>query len=210
MKEKIAAFKQMLAENQAKRRLYTWLETTHVAYQGTVKVSKVQDCQFALAGPKPVCTEISLTQAPPPSGFIRRRIAEKKEEEMKAYMDTVRTLVAGYVPLNAAVVQQAYEQGRVSFSPDPATGQNRLSITGYKLPGDTITIAYTVATKMIHSIRLSTYVDKPSAPVTATVTFATLPTGVFYAYQKVLNVPSQEITVTITQTDFSELIEPTP
>ena len=205
--QKVTAFRQLLAENQAKRRMFTWLETTHVAYEGIVKMTKVSDCQFPLAGRIPMCNELSLEQAPPPSGFIRRRIAEKKADEMKAYMDTVKTLVAGYVPLNTELVRKAYESGNVAVSPDPSTGADRLIITSYKQPNDTVKIVYRAATKSIIAVDLSTYVGTPSAPVTAQITFATLPNGVFYAYQKTLKVPSQSLVITVTSTDFSELIQ---
>ena len=205
--DKVAAFRQMLAQNQAKRRTYTWLETTHMAYDGTIKMTKVSDCQYQGSNPRPTCTEMSLQQAPPPSGFLRRRIAERKGEELRAYMDTVKTLVASYVPVNGELVRKAYESGNVLMSQDPSTGTDKLIVTNYKQMGDTITIVYRASTKAIVSVALSTYVGQASAPVTANITFATLPSGVFYAYQKTLNVRQKGVTITVTATDFSELIQ---
>ena len=205
--QKVAAFRQLLIENQAKRRLFTWLETTHVSFDGTIKMTKVSDCQYPLAGRKPACTELSLEQAPPPSGFLRRRIAEKKADELHAYMDTVRTLVAGYVPLNTELVRKAYDGGNVLVGVDPSTGADRLIITSYMQPGDAVTIVYRASTKQLISVSLSTYVGQPSAPVKANITFSTLANGVFYAYQKTLDVPGKGLMVTVTSTDFSELVQ---
>ncbi len=207
--QQVAEFRQMLAANQAKRRMFTWLETTHVAYQGVIKVTKVTDCQYAGPAPKPTCTEISLQQAPPPSGFLRRRIAEKKEGEMKAYMDTVRTLIAEYVPIAPALVDKAYQGGNVAISVDPSNGTKKMVISNYRMPNDNVTVVFNAATKQLISASISTYTGTAASPVpvTANVTFATLPNGVFYAYQKTLNATGAQITVTITSTDFSEMIQ---
>jgi hypothetical protein len=207
--QQVADFKQMLAMNQAKRRMFTWLETTHVAYQGVIKVTKVTDCQYVGPSPKPACTEISLQQAPPPSGFFRRKIAESKEADMKAYMDTVRTLIAEYVPISPALIQKAYEGGNVSIAMDPSNGTKKLVISNYRMPNDNLTVIFNAATKQLVSASISTYTGTAASPVpvTATVTFATLPNGVFYAYQKTLNATGASITVTITSTDFSEMIQ---
>ncbi len=207
--QQVAEFRQMLAANQAKRRMFTWLETTHVAYQGVIKVTKVTDCQYSGPSPKPVCTEISLQQAPPPSGFFRRKIAEKKEGEMKAYMDTVRTLLAEYVPIAPALVEKAYQSGNVAISMDPSNGTKKLVISSYRMPNDNLTVVFNAATKQLVSASIATYTGTAAnpVPVTANVTFATLPNGVFYAYQKTLNATGAQITVTITSTDFSEMIQ---
>ena len=205
--DKIAQFRQMLAENQQKRKMFTWLETTQVAYQGTIKMTKVSDCQFMGPAPKPICTELSLQQAALPGGFIRRRVAEEKQAELKAYMDSVRALVATYVPLQPPLIDKAYQSGNVAFSPDPETGVSRIVISNYQQPGDRITITYSPATRQIKRVQLATWLNTPSAVVTADVTFATLPNGVFYAYQKVLNAEAKQVTVTVTSTDFAEMIE---
>jgi hypothetical protein len=207
--EQVAEFQQMLATNQAKRRMFTWLETTHVAYQGVIKVTKVTDCQYNKPTPKPTCTPISLTQAPLPGGFIRKRIAESKEASMKAYMDTVRTLIAEYVPTSPQLVEKAYQSGNVAISMDPSNGTKKLVVTSYRLPNDNLTVIFNSATKQLISASISTYTGTAASPVpvTAMVTFATLPNGVFYAYQKTLNATGAQITVTITSTDFSEMIQ---
>ena len=205
--QKVAAFRQLLAENQAKRRMYTWLETTHIAYQGTIKVTKVSDCQFNGPNPKPECTELSLQQAPLPGGFFRKKIAENKEEELKAYMDSVRTLLAEYVPVMPGLVEQGYQQGNVAVAPDPEAGLTRLIISNYKLPGDKITVTYSPSMKRLMHVKIATYLGKPSGVVTADVTFAALPNGVFYAYQKVLNATAKEVVVTVTATNFAEVVQ---
>jgi hypothetical protein len=208
MQQKVAEFKQMLAANQQARRAFTWLETTQIAYQGVVKTTKLSDCQFSGPSPKPTCTELSLQQAPLTGGFIRRKIEEKKGAELKAEMDSVRTLVMDYVPLNSEMIEKSYQAGNVLVSEDPVAGTRKLLITSYQQKGDTVTIIWNTATKKLNWVKLSTYLVKPSAPVQATVQFANLPNGVFYAYRKSVSVPASGVVVTVTSSDFAESVKP--
>jgi hypothetical protein len=206
VQQKVAEFKQMLAQNQQQRRKFTWLETTQVAYQGEVKLTKVADCQYTPEGPKPMCNQLEITQAPLPSGFIRKRIAEKKGAEMKAYMDSVRTLILEYVPPQGAMIEKAYQAGNVAVGVDPEAGTKKLVISNYKQKGDQLVITWNATTKKITWIKLKTWLNDPSEVVTLNVQFSTLPNGVFYAYQKVLIASGGQITVTVTSSDFSEVL----
>jgi len=208
MQQKVAEFKQLLAANQQARRSFTWLETTQIAYEGVVKTTKLSDCMYSGPSPKPVCTELSLQQAPLSGGFIRRRIEEKKAGELKAYMDSVRTLLAEYVPLSSEMIEKAYQSGNVLYSQDPAAGTDRLIVTNYKQKGDTVTIIWNAGTKKLTWVRLGTWLGSASAPVQVGVQFNVLPNGVFYAYRKTLNVPAKNVSVTVTASDFSEAIKP--
>ena len=205
---KVAEFKQLLAANQQARRQYQWLETSQLAYNGVVKTTKVSDCQYSGAVPKPQCTEITLQQAPLEGGFVRRKIEEKKGAELKVYMDSVRTLIGEYVPLNQEMVDKAYQSGNVLFSTDPAAGTNRLIITNYKQKGDTVTVIWNAGTMKLSWVKFSTWLNTPKAPVTASVQFSLLPNGVFYAYRKNVSAPAAGVSVTITASDFTEGIKP--
>jgi hypothetical protein len=206
VQQKVADFKQMLAENQQQRRKFTWLETTQVAYQGEVKVTKLADCQYTPAGPKPMCTQLEINQAPPPSGFFRKRIAEKKEAQLRTYMDSVRTLIMEYVPPQGALIDKAYQAGNVSFGVDPENNTKKLVISNYRQPGDVVVITWNATTKKITWVKVNTWLNDPANKVSLNVQFSTLPNGVFYAYQKVLVATAAQVTVTVTSSDFSEVL----
>jgi hypothetical protein len=206
VQQRVADFRQMLAANQQQRRQYTWLETTQIAYQGEVKTTKISDCQYVGPNPQPQCTELSLQQAPLPGGFFRRRIAEQKANELKAYMDSVRTLVLQYVPLHPALIDDAYGHGNVAVAQNPTNGTTRLIISNYRQPGDKVTITVNSVTKRPQHVTIATWLNTPTAVVTLDVSFNSFANGVFYAYQKVVNVKSQSVTVTITSSDFSEMV----
>ena len=208
MEKKVAEFKQTLAANQQARRQFTWLETTQIAYEGVVKVTKLSDCMYSGPSPKPQCTELSLQQAPLSGGFIRKRIEEKKQGELRTYMDSVRTLMTEYVPLNQELIQKAFQTGNVLYSMDPASGMDKIVITNYLQKGDTVTITWNASTKKLTWVRVATWLNTPKAPVTLGVQFALLPNGVFYAYRKTLNAQAANVGVTVTSSDFSEAIKP--
>ena len=208
IQQKVAEFKQVLAANQQARRQYTWLETTQIAYQGVVKSTKLSDCQFTGANPKPTCTELTLQQAPLSGGFIRKHIEEKKLAELKAYMDSVRTLIMEYVPLQSALVDKAYQSGNVLVSADPVAGTNKLILTNYRQAGDTVTIIFNAAMKKLQWVKVGTWLDKKSATIALGVQFANLPNGVFYAYRKNLTAAAAGVAVTVTSSDFAEAIKP--
>jgi len=208
MEKKVAEFKQTLAANQQARRQFTWLETTQIAYEGVVKVTKLSDCMYSGPSPKPQCTELSLQQAPLSGGFIRKRIEEKKQGELRTYMDSVRTLMMEYVPLSQELIQKAFQSGNVLYSMDPASGMDKIVITNYLQKGDTVTITWNASTKKLTWVRVATWLNTPKAPVTLGVQFALLPNGVFYAYRKTLNAQAANVGVTVTSSDFSEAIKP--
>ena len=208
IQKQVAEFKQVLAANQQARRQYTWLETTQIAYQGVVKSTKLSDCQYTGSNPKPTCTELSLQQAPLGGGFVRKHIEEKKEAELKAYMDSVRTLIAEYVPMQGALIDKAYQTGNVLVSAEPVGGTTKLLITNYRQAGDTVTITFNATTKKLQWVKVSTWLDKKSATVALSVQFANLPNGVFYAARKNLTAAAAGVGVTVVSSDFAEAIKP--
>jgi hypothetical protein len=204
MQEQVAAIKQSLAANQQAVRKYQWLQTMKVAVKGETKQTQVSSCSYQGASPKPVCTEISSTPAEKPSGGpIKKRMIEKKIAEMKAYMDSVKTLLGIYLPLQGEKIQAASASGQVSFAPNPSTKSTKVVVSNYAQPGDAVTLVLDDATKAVRSLLIGTYLGAPSSAVTVSVTFQTLGDGTNYPARKVLNASAQEITVTVTEASFT-------
>ena len=208
IQKQLADFKQSLAANQQARRQYTWLESTQIAYQGAVKTTKLSDCSYVGANPKPTCTELTLQQAPLSGGFIRKHIEEKKRAELQAYMDSVRTLIGEYVPLNSALIDKAYQSGNVWVSTDPVAGTDKITIKNYRQSGDSVTITLTAATKKLQWVNVGTWLNQKSATVAFSVQFAALPNGVSYAARKNLTAAAAGVAVTVTSSDFAEAVRP--
>lgn len=201
--QKVAAVKAGIAANQAALRKYTWLQTTTMALKGEVKSTDVSQCQYQGAAPKPVCTQISSTKAPPPKGgpLVKHEV-EKKTAEMKVYMDSVKTLVESYVPPQAALLDKAANSGNVSVAKNPSDGTTKVVISNYLQQKDAVTLVVD-ATGKLGSAAINTWLNDPSHAVTVQVTFIALPDGTRYASPKVLNVAEKEVTVTTTTTNYA-------
>jgi hypothetical protein len=204
MQQKVAAIKQSVAENAMAMRKYQWLESTTIAYNGEVKNTIVNSCNYSAPGPKPTCTEISSTPAEKPSGGpLKKKMIENKIAEMKAYMDSVKMLLVEYVPPQGEKIQAAMAQGNVAVAPNPSAGAVSLVISNYYQAGDKVTMIFGDPSKQIRAVNISTYVGQPSSVVTVSVTFAKLGDGTRYAQKKVLSAASQGITVTTISTGFA-------
>ena len=125
LQQKLAAVKQSVAENQQRLHQYQWTETTQLTLKGDAKPPSQSLCQY---GPDGTVQKTPLTAPPPPpsGGRMKQRIVEKKTGEMKDYMGQVKTLLAMYVPPDGQKMQQAFQAGKVSLNPAPASGEARL------------------------------------------------------------------------------------
>jgi hypothetical protein len=203
MQAKVAAFKQQVSENMAALHKYQWLQTTTVALKGEVKQTQVASCSYQGPG-KPVCTEVSSTPSEAPHGGpMMKHAIEKKIAEMKAYMDSVKTLVGMYVPPNAEKIEAARASGNIAVSQNPMTNTTSILISNYAEQGDKLTVAISDATKKVSALNVDTWLGAPSGVVSLAVTFATLGDGTNYAAKKVLNATANDIVVTITDEQFA-------
>lgn len=200
--QKVAAIKAGVAANQAAIRKYTWLQTTTVALKGEVKSTKVSQCSYQGTAPKPVCTQISETSAPPPKGgpLVHKEV-EKKQAEMKAYMDSVGVLMTMYVPPDGALLDKAANSGNVSVAKNPSAGTTKVVISNYAEQGDAMTLVVDPAGKL-GSAAINTWLNDPKHTVTLQVTFAALPDGTSYASPRVLNATDKQVVVTTTLSQF--------
>jgi hypothetical protein len=201
LQQKLAAVKQSVAENQQKLHQYQWTETTQLTLNGDAKPPSQSLCQY---GPSGTVQKTPLSAPPPPpsGGRMKQRIIEKKKEEMKDYMGQVKTLLAMYVPPDGQKMQQAFQAGKASLNPAPASGDASIVFKDYAQPGDQMTLSFSTATKKISSLNVNTYMDNPKDVVTLAVQFASLPDGTNYVQQSVLDATAKKLQVTTTNSNY--------
>ncbi len=202
LQEKLAAVKQVAAENKQQLRQYQWTETTQLTLKGDAKPPATSLCQYGPDGQ----VQKTLIGAPPPEpsgGRIKQRIIEKKKAEIKGYMDQVKGLLSIYVPPDPQRMQEAYQAGKFSLNPVP--GSVNLVFTDYAQPGDRMTIRFDTAAKKISSLDVDTYLDEAKDAVTLHVQMATLPNGPNYAQRTVLSAKAKELVVTTTNSNYQKL-----
>ena len=202
--EQVAALKRTLAENAAEQRRYTWIETTELALNGEVKETNSMSCQYVANDNKPQCTQIGTPPQPKKvRGPLRKQIAKGKIADLKAYMDSVKTLVTRYVPPQQELVQKAQQRGDVAVAPNPSNNTYKVTVSNYVEQGDAVAIVVYNEDHHLGSLTISTWLNDPSAKVRLDVGFTTLANGVSFPLKKVLTASAKGVVVTITSSNFA-------
>jgi hypothetical protein len=207
-----AAVKESLAENQARLRTYTWVETTQVSLKGEVKKQEQKQCVYGADG-KVQKTPIGgapAAPAKPPAGGggkrggrVKEKIVENKVDDMKDYMERVVALVHEYVPPDPQKLQNAQAAGNLSA--EPAGAIVNLRIKDYLKPGDLVAIGFDKQAKQLSSYNVQSFVEKPKDDdVKLAVTFGRLADGTSYPQQIVLDATAKSIQVKVTNSGYKK------
>ena len=202
LQQKLAAVKQAAAENKQQLRQYQWIETTQLTLKGDAKPSSQKLCQY---GPDGQVQKTPMGPPPeqPSGGRMKQRVIAKKKAEMQDYMEDVRSLLSMYVPPDPQKMQQAFQAGKISLN--PSGDALNLIFTDYAEPGDRMTLTFDTAAKKITSLSVNTYMGQAKDAVTLQVQMASLPGGINYAQQTVLNASAKQLVVTTTNSNYQKL-----
>jgi gas vesicle protein len=205
IQEKVAAFKQATAENQKALHQYTWIEDTQLSLKGEVKSTKIESCRYGPDG-KVQKTPLSAPPEKKEMRGLKKKIAKKKTDEMKDYMERVVSLIQRYVPPQPELIKADVAGGNASFSPQP--GGMLLQFKNFVKSGDLVSFTLDTAAKAIRQVKVDTYLDDADkAKVALAVDFQTLPDGTNYAASKKLDVAAKKIVVAITTKNFQKLAQ---
>src|SRR5262249_45587106 len=105
LQQKLAATKQAAAENKQRLLQYQWIETSQLTLKGNQKPPTQNSCRYGPDG-QVQKTPIGPPPQQPSGGRIKQRIIKKKKEEMKDYMQDVKSVLAMYVPPDPQRMQQ--------------------------------------------------------------------------------------------------------
>ena len=203
MQEKVAAAKQAAAQNQQALRSYSWLQKTEISLKGEVKNTKIESCRYGGDG-KVLKTPVS--EPPPPQKKqrgLKGKVIEKKTGEMKEDMEAAVALVQQYVPPAPDKIQAAMAAGKITIT--PGAGATTLRIADYVKAGDSLVLTLDAAGQGMKKIDVDTWKDSPTDKVTLDVQMQSLPDGTSYAGQVVLAIPSSQIQVGITNSNYQKL-----
>lgn len=198
VQEKVAAVKQIVAENKQKLMQYQWVETTQITLKGDPKPPKQNGCVY---GPDGQVQKTLLTPPQEPSGGrLKKRVVAKKTEEMQDYMQDVKAVLSLYVPPDPQRMQEAYAAGKVSLNPVP--GAVNLIFTDYAQPGDRMTLTFDTAAHKVRALDINTYMGQAKDVVTLKVQMDSLPDGTNYTQQSVLTATAKQLVVTTTNGNY--------
>jgi hypothetical protein len=201
--DKVAAFKQALAQNQKRLGQYEWTETTIMKMKGEEKSRVQKHCFYGPDG-KVQKQQISAPAQQQSPGGLKGKIAAKKKEEISEYMKQAVELVHSYVPPAAERIQAARDSDKLSFSP---MGQSavQLNFKDFMKPGDSMSLKVDKGRYALQSVSVKSYMEKKEDAIDLDVSFAALNDGVSYPAQIVLNAPAKNIQVVVQNSNYQKM-----
>ena len=203
IKQRLESLKQAAAANRAALNQYSWTESVQVSVHGEVKATKQMNCRYGADG-KPQCAPSDAAPEQPQAHGLVGRIKAEKKEEFTDYIKQVKALIANYVPLDSAKMQAAHEAGNVSLSRRGA-GEAGLVFKNYSLPGDSMTLDFSMQTHKLSTLAVNSYLGDPSSAVTLAVQFAILPDGTSYPAQETINAAAKGIQLLVTNSNYQKI-----
>lgn len=204
--DRVAAFKQSLAQNKVRLARYQWIETTTVSLKGDVKSVKQKQCYYGADGK---VQKVDITPPAPPEqpsgGRLKQRIVANKKEELTDYMQQAVATIEQYVPPNPELIKYSKETNNIQVTPPNQSGVLRVNIPNFIKAGDLLSGGLNALNNSITDINVSTYVDDPKDAVTLAITFSLLPDGTSYTGRSVLDAKSKNITVVVENSGYRPL-----
>ena len=204
LQQKVADLKQIAAANKQALAQYTYVQTTTVSLNGEVK--KVTHDQV-VTGPDgtPQKTSLDPPPAPPSGGRLRQHVVAKKTDEFEDYANSIKALIAQYMPPNRGLIEQAASSGNIMMGPAGAPGESKLVISNYVKQGDKMTVTVNPAAGGMQSISIATYLSSPSDAVTVNVQFSRISGGPSYPAMQTINGTSKKMTIVIQNANYQHL-----
>jgi len=205
LQQKLVTAKQAAADNQKALRSYSWVEKTELSLKGEVKNTKVEVCRY---GPDGKVQKTPIVEPPPPQKQrgLKGRVVARKVGEMKEELEAASALVHQYVPPNPDKMQVVMSAGTASLA-QAGPGALALKFPGYVKQGDSLTLTLDAQARVLGQLAVATWLEKPSDPVTFTVTMAALPDGTRYPGSTLLSIPGSHIEVRVTKSNYQKLAQ---
>lgn len=200
--EKVAAIRDAFQASQAALRSYEWIETTAVALRGEEKSRQQKRCYYGAEG---ALQKVAVGAAPEPGKTprgVRGRIVENKKEELTGYLKAAVDLVHAYLPPDPARIQAAKDAGKAWINPAGPPGRLHVELRDYLKPGDVLAVDLDLANSRPLGLRISTYLDAPSEPVSLDVQMASFPDGTIYTAISTLEAPAKAIRVSVESSGY--------
>lgn len=205
LQQKLAAAMQSAKQNQQALRSYGWVEKVELSLKGEVKSTAVNSCRY---GPDGKVQKVPVVAPPPPEKKrgLRGKVVEKKTGEMKAELEAAVALVHRYVPPDPGKMQVVVNAGTASLA-QAGPGVVALRFPGYEKGGDSLTLVFESAVKVLRQLSVSSYLDDPQSPVTLEVGLQALPDGTSYPGSVVLRMPASQLEVRVTNSSYQKLAQ---
>lgn len=184
---------QRLQENQMALGQYSWKQRTEIQRKGETKNVKLEHVRFDEKG------EIQriLLSAPPQPATGRRG---RQQEEMREYIQRVMQRLGRYMQPSPAGVQQMIQKAQVWEGKGPMAGTIHAEVRGYLMADDHLDLWLESSSRQPRRLEVRTLLD--DKPVRAVSEYRTLPGGIFYVESTVVELPQDEIQITLETFDY--------
>lgn len=141
--------------------------------------------------------------SPLPHGFLRRRIAEHKKEELEKYFTGLRELLDQYTLPTAGKILDFVNSTNIQVTNNPGgTAWLKLNGTGVVHSGDSLMLELDPTSKQTRRMQISTTYE--GGAVTATASFKTSKTGLTYMNFAEVEVPDKNMTLQVHNFDYEQ------
>jgi hypothetical protein len=199
--ERVAAFKQSLAKNQAGLRKYQWVETTTVSLKGEVKSVKQNACYYGADGKvqkTPIASPApAQEQSGGRGGRLKQKVIANKKEEMTDYMQRAVQLIGQYVPPNPELIKYSKETNNIKVEAVEPNRVIRLSFPGFIKNGDLMSATLNIVSNTIEDVNVSTWLENEKDAITLAVMFSQLGDGTSFTGKTTLKAPAKNIVVVV-------------
>jgi len=201
LEQRVVALKESVAQDLQRLRQYEWIETTVITVKGEERSRKQQQCYFGADGK--LQKVIMYESAPPKEKFgLRGMIQEKKQEELKDYMEQAVAMIKEYVPPDPIKMLAVRAAGKVGMDM-PGGGKGlRVNFRDYAKPGDLLTMEIDPASNRVLSLGVATYLSDATDSIALNVGFMALQDGTRYPATEVLSAPAKELTINVTNSGY--------
>jgi hypothetical protein len=192
-----------IKENGQALKAFVWQQRMQLQLKGETKKTTLNQMNYDVNGnlQKTLLSEQPPpNSAPPPSGGrlrgrVKQKVVAKKTGEFKEMMEGIASLVKSYTELQPQQLQSALKQAAFSPGQGDMNGSVQIQMANLLQQGDSLTIWIDQGTLLFRQIAIvSSYDHKP---LTATANYATLPSGLVYMAQALVNYPAKEVVVQI-------------
>lgn len=211
LQQRVAEIKQAIATNKQALAQYTWVEQITISLKGEQKKQEHSQVRLGPDG-KPQRQSLDPPQDASSSGGggrhgrLKEHVVEKKKEEYKDYADQIKSLIQQYVPPDKEMLQQAYQQGKITLGAEPGSpGRYQLVISNYIKPGDKMTLVIDKAQKALASASIASYLNDPKDAVDVSVQFSGIPGGPNHVSEQTINGVSKHLTIVIQNSNYQKL-----
>ena len=203
--QRMAQIRESIAQNQARLRQYSWVETTEMSLGGELKKRQQQDCWYAADGTlqkKPVGAP---SEPKKPKG-LKGKVAAKKAAELRDYLDRASSLMSRYVPPDPAQIKAAMQAGKAALDADNS-GLASVVFSDFVKPNDRMTLVFDTSTKRLRSLQVASYLDNPGDAVSLTASFARLDDGTSYLETSELDGKAKEVKIKKTNFGYRKAVQ---